>query len=1765
MRWWIGLLLAVLCSFPLLALPGRAQGAADDLIVDDDAGDLNGAGDLKFEMFVSAVETGSTEQRQTGIWAARNQTQSLRVVDKLAEIVQQQAPELAVTAAVSLGEIHRKEAVPTLIKALDNPAVVVQEAAAYALGMLGDPAAVAPLTAHQPKDAGLSRWIYQDALDRLAGKPGEGAPRKPTLHDAGLYYLGGGRGDNLRDQWRTLIADEHLRVDGTPSGDINPVMGRFGGPPDTTAFYKLLQDQDGKPQVDAVMLSGVLPFEFPIDLQWRLYQFVRRGGILITLGNSMFFTGDIKNANGTPHSKFAPADSFWYASLPHVLDETFRPPVAGFKGPLRRMLRSGECDFGHGKVISLAVAAPGKVKIPQLFSLPCEDPWSYGKRFGWFSVSQYANILRYAFAGDAPFPVLLDLADGPAHVTGAGPAVFSARVLSTAHEDGTLRMTLLAGERTIVEEEQPVKLEGQTRTVFTPTFALPLSLPDGTFTARLTFTTAHGASTDVWPLEITSPLQVQWDCRDAYRQAGVPLTGSAVVNSALAAPLPGVALQLDVTDRDGRTLQRYTRTLDVQPGANAAIPLALTALDLPLGDYGLSLALVKDGTVLQQQNRQLHHTGPYTFTQDLVYAPWGEFKPADARLVQAFKDAGLNSGSMTTSPGWYDWQVCTPGFTASPEWPGDWVAHMIGFGPYYATAGEFGKLVHERLGGATTIHHWDETEVQIVSSVRGDIAPVSSVLYRNWLKSRYLSLDALNDTWRKEYKIYHPAGLSVDEAARERALWANPSTKIPPPRDWNGDLTSWNQIWLYRGAKQDWEYYADSLWTDLIYQSRNEVHKYDREHPWIWYDTFHTRLYPSTRPDELAYQEHESQAALGNAPGSIMLHYMLHIPTLPGIARMVHYAALAGGGRHFIIYTVATGTEADKDPSALWKPGYTLNPHGQELVDSIAAIRPNEKVFLDARNVLSSEVAFLYYGTPGWPPGSGTPRALFDALAYAGIVPESLKPGVLRSERMPLERFKVIVRCVNGDLPASWQTRLAAWQKNGGVLLDAHDFPYAYQKMKPSVKVDQFTFTSEGGERVGSPGFTAYQQKVLAVLRARGVTPPLQAVDDNGLPEPALYPVWTRTEDGSQSYIVAVSDWDHWTSQAFGSAEAHATPGQVALPAAGGPFTVTGAARRFRLWAEIKLDGSFSARVTVDDKGGVPFPLENDAPNTVLWAERGAGGTRWVAGPAYDLAPGAHTLTIAAPTGGTITRVLLTDDGLICPTLKVALPGVKAVYDVYHDRQLTRAGDGWALPMGLSACTVLGLVTEELGDVQVEPRLLQHDTDRVLQVQVRVRRRDGTPSDCRHAVNITVTDAAGKEIAGLQRKGAVRGWQVFQLFPAVEDPPLPWTVEVRDLTSGLRATARVTGAAPEAFPALTPVPPLDFTTEPLPPLEGDLHLLPFRVTVRNHGAAPLTGTARIELPAEVLLDTQREQAVSVPAGGAVTLTWPAVLGRKQAIALQDTPPRVWLTLHDGRTLERQFDDVWIRTWETAPPLVTNLHATEITMQLCNFLDKPVSATLTTTLPEAWQMSRVAPAALTLPAAEHGKPGVVAFSATAVLKAGADQSPTVHRLPLRFAVGAQHFDGGDKLVESEKRRTWHYVAGDQVLDEVGKRYEPDIPAEAVDAKKNRLWDVDWQEFESDTLIDFPLATYPACYAVTNVRFPHAGTVTLRLRGDSKVQVWLAGIAVDPRKPIPVPANTWQALVVNYQLVGKDPPSTDLVFLDEAGKVRWDADFSAVPAP
>ncbi len=1750
------LLIAIFFIFSPFIIHAANDNIADFIILDNDDGGPDDENEQVYETLKAGFENGTTEQRQSIIWSSRIQTKSLRVLKLLQDIALNGSPELAVTATVTLGEIRRSEAVSTLIKILDSKSKIVQESAAYSLGLIGDLTVAPSLTAHLPNEEGLSRWIYLEALDRIAGRPVTETPRCKSLHDASVYFIGGTAEEELRNNWKDFIFKYNLRIKTAPPGDINPQMGHYGGAPNTVEFFDMLKDKNGKPQIDIVVLCGVLPFEFSIDLQWYLYQYVRRGGILITLGNSMFYTGKLSKPNGELYRKFAPANSFWISSLPESMDNKFKTYIAGFKGIFRNTLRTGIKDFGKGKVISLVYGSPASFKTTQLFGMPTEDSWQFGKGYWKFPTSNYEIIFNYAIEGDIAFPVILDLANGPETVKGTGPAVFSAQLISAARENGILKCELLTGNTVIIEQAIPIDMEDTTVKSIKPSFTLPVSIPDGKYTARLTYTTKSGSSSDVWPFDIASPIKINWNFKNQYRDFGLILTGNATIISELIEPLKNIELSLNVTDRDGRILQRLTKNIDILPGTNPPVELSLPTRDLLIGVYGLNISLHQNKRVLQSNSRLLFRDGSYDYKQDLVYAPWGQFNADNQQMVQAYKDAGLNSGTMYATPGWYSWGVCGPNYNALPTWPGNWVAKTSGYYPFNDNSQEFAKDIHERLTSATTIHMWDESEINIISSQKEDIAPVSSVLYRNWIKSRYFSIDSLNSKWSKEYKKY-PC----------------PSKKIPAPQDWNGDYTSWNQIWTYRGSNSDWNRFND-LWSDLAYQCRNEFRKIDKgDHPWLWFDLFHTRVYPSTRPNETNYQAHEGRGTLGDVPSSIMLHYIFHIPTLPGIARMLNFDALAGGGRHFIIYRADDNPDS-RDPAPIWKPGFELKPHGKELAESIHAIRAKEQVFLDSRNKMSKEVAFLYHGTASWPPGSGTPKPLFDALVFGGIHPESLKTGSLRSERMSLSSFKVIFRCGNGNLPANWQKRIDDWQKNGGIYLNSTEYPFTYRGGGSKIKIDEFTFTSGTSERIGSPGFTEYQTKIFDLLKKNGVLPPFQVVDDNGLPELALYPVLMHTEDNTQEYITAISDWDHWTSQAFDktidiSEKIDITKGWND----GAKFNSRNTVERYRLWVEVKLTGSFSAKVTIDGEGGTPFPMENDPANNHLWAERGTGQTRWIAGPEFILKQGEHILVISNQNGGSVTRAILTNKLNISPTLKVASTNVKQVYDVYHDRILTKKIDGWTLPMGLSECTVLSLITEELGDIKLEPRLLKSDTDQMLQLKVQIGLRDDTLSKCRHAINILLKDAKGMEIPTLRTKASINGWGVVMLFPGVNAPDLPWTIEVKDLTSGKMANALITAESKNEFTSLSPIPSFDFYTEPLLPMEGDIHIMPFKVTIRNNVATTLQGKIKIELPENSLIDSKPEIPITLSANTAATLSWTAIIGRNQAINLQDSPPRVWLTLKDGTSREIQFNDIWIRRWESTPPLVTNLQQTNIPLSIYNFTDKLITAKLQMNLAETWSISRDANGEIIIPAMTKNAPGLVTSVYTAILKPYAQQLPEVKRLPLQITFGNTIYDAGVKLVETEKHRRWQMVSGEQVLDENNDTYEPVMPTEAVNAIKENLWDVKWTAVESDTLINFTNGTSLSYYAITNVSFPKAGDAAIRIRGDAKVQVWLGGVEIDPyekkkkideiittyRDRVPVLANNPIPLVILYKSPSNIPLSNDLVFLDKDDNIIWEADY------
>ena len=151
------LLIAIFFIFSPFIIHAANDNIADFIILDNDDGGPDDENEQVYETLKAGFENGTTEQRQSIIWSSRIQTKSLRVLKLLQDIALNGSPELAVTATVTLGEIRRSEAVSTLIKILDSKSKIVQESAAYSLGLIGDLTVAPSLTAHLPNEEGLSR------------------------------------------------------------------------------------------------------------------------------------------------------------------------------------------------------------------------------------------------------------------------------------------------------------------------------------------------------------------------------------------------------------------------------------------------------------------------------------------------------------------------------------------------------------------------------------------------------------------------------------------------------------------------------------------------------------------------------------------------------------------------------------------------------------------------------------------------------------------------------------------------------------------------------------------------------------------------------------------------------------------------------------------------------------------------------------------------------------------------------------------------------------------------------------------------------------------------------------------------------------------------------------------------------------------------------------------------------------------------------------------------------------------------------------------------------------------------------------------------------------------------------------------------------------------------------------------------------------------------------------------------------------------------
>ena len=1446
-------LLMAAIALSLVAPQARAD-ELDALIQQVEKGNKSGKStdEMARDQLVS-ITTGPVDRRRSAMYESRIYVDNQPIIKTLISTLKSE-PALASMAAITLGKMQVKDGVAPLTEALASPSVYVRESAAYALSLNGDPSTIPALEKARPEQPGLTRWIFDDAINTLKKGPPMPSARPASTTGAGVYFLGSSNNtDKLRDQWKPVIERFNLRVWSVPGSDLNPQMGFYGGPLRHHEFSSLLADKDGKPQIDVAFVCNMGPDEFPFELQWQLFNFIRRGGSVVMLGDSMFSSGTLMQPDGKVRRSWGYIPELWHTALPKTLDKEFRPFRAGMHEPTN--LTTGVTEFGNGRVVMLRGTGNHQINLR-------------GWDGAFLSTTNYENLIRYAVEGDAGFPALIDLRSATNAAESGKPLSYSAALFSALDQStgpGEFVAELRRGSEVVSTKSIPVDFAAKNLASVNLQIPTDWQLPSGDYDAVVTFRRGKVSSNLNTAVVLKSPLALSWSVQSTIETAGGELRGSAVIDSKLAQPVENAEAIFELVDASGRALQRTTKKLTIKPGKSEAIPLVLNARDYRVDSYYAVFRIDVEGKTVERSTQLVFRTKPFNFEQDLIMGPFGGLDPgaADPRNKEVMVAAGFNAvGSRfgTHRPGWYNWSYdVAPKIFAKPVWPGDLIEQSPG-----ASLGLNMRLTEP---GWNVIDHWDEGSVKVLENDSGVEISGADVFYRNWLKAKYRTLDKLNAAWAADFKA---------------AIAKDPKDPKSKPEPWEENLTSWNQIQLHGGGASDWKDADENLWWKTLDEERKEFRRTNRGHQWWhWSEVLHSRIVTTETPGTLSWQQHEERGALGNFPSSIMLHVIQPNKSLD-MYRRFPWAGLVGGARHFSVWSVGlaqTGTFGFNAGWTILNADYTVKEWWKPAAASLKVARSRDQVLLDAWSALSPEVAFFYCDASGNRPVSS--RAFFDALHFAGILPDSIVSGTLRSERLDLSKFKVIFRIGKGELPPLWRDKMGAWQKAGGVLLDPPTVNIPrYGGREVEVEKGVKVWVASDVDRITSTQFSDYQSKVLALLAEHGVRPPVQVLDDTGMPAPTVEPALLETHDRTQNYLLAVGDSDIQGAQAFGSLDTRAFKEKFDLSAdlyEGAKFKTAGgaAAKSYRIWMLTSADKPFETRFTVDGKLGVPF--RDYERLDWLRTERGAGKQRWIAGPGVKLSEGEHTLKLEHRDAvKNVTRVLVVDEPVFEPIIKADVIGkntVKAVYDVYNDRMLERVGDPKAglyrAPMRQSDGHLYSLVTEDLAPIKLTARLEQGPSDSVLRVRVEMTKKDGTPSECRHSVMIEAVDASGKIVSGVIAKTSVLGWRVASMFPAVDDKPLTWKIRIKDLTTG--ATAETSVAAMEAntnwalSEPLTPIELKAGVVDPMP-LEGQIHLVPVRATLVNNSDKPIEGKLKLEVPAEFLLEGGVEQAVRVEAG-----------------------------------------------------------------------------------------------------------------------------------------------------------------------------------------------------------------------------------------------------------------------------------------------------------
>ena len=499
--------------------------------------------------------------------------------------------------------------------------------------------------------------------------------------------------------------------------------------------------------------------------------------------------------------------------------------------------------------------------------------------------------------------------------------------------------------------------------------------------------------------------------------------------------------------------------------------------------------------------------------------------------------------------------------------------------------------------------------------------------------------------------------------------------------------------------------------------------------------------------------------------------------------------------------------------------------------------------------------------------------------------------------------------------------------------------------------------------------------------------------------------------------------------------------------------------------------------------------------------------------------------------------------------IRVKLPGVASVYDVYRERRVPLADGGFPFEFEPGEGSVFSLLTEQTAlDLAAETK--EFGPGAPLRLRLAVKRADGTLSACEHAFNLHVLDATGKEIEGLHQRVSVRGSRIIELFPSWPDPDGEWRIVAHDLTTGAKAETRVRkrNAAPpppaeptDAFQP--PAPDVRVTLKPLPELSGQANFVTLELALESPSKRPAALRVALRAPDHCLLEGEREQTVRLTAEApAARIAWTLFIRREDAVGFyySDKPsgfltdrwrpevrryrgagpvPALELRALGGEAITWQTGDgtiglpapslivpvpVALNPFERAPFRIGTLTAQPVEVSILNGTAARIAGAVGIQPLDRWAGG----AARLDFAAESAAVARVALAAS--LRDGAAIDPGVYDVPLTVHLGERKLDAGKVRVEHLVQRKWFVRRGSRLDTE---KEEPPFGTAGPFAERDG-----WKPLVTGSRVEVGglLARVgEVAYAATCIVSPQSRPAQLELPAvGARVRAWLNGIRIEP---------------------------------------------------